>query len=168
MENTIERITGLINEKLGEGTARPSDIPSNPACMIVSKEQLFSVCKLLRNDATASFEMLECITGIDNGPEAGTMEVIYNLCSISLETQIALRVIIDRTADGENLAEIDSISALWETAEWLERETFDLLGIRFRGHPDMRRILLPNDWKGHPLRKDYKPEEYFHHVKIEY
>jgi NADH-quinone oxidoreductase subunit C len=168
MENTIERITGLLNEKLGEGTARLSDIPSNPACIIVSREHLFSACKLLRNDAAASFEMLECITGIDNGPEAGTMEVIYNLCSISLETQITLRVILDRPADDGSLPEIDSISLLWGTAEWLERETFDLLGIRFRGHPDMRRILLPNDWKGNPLRKDYKPEEYFHHVKIEY
>ncbi len=168
MPHTIEQITGLLNGNFGEGTALPSDIPSNPPCLVIDGNRIFKVCELLRDDPSTSYEMLECISGIDNGREAGTMEVIYNLCSISLESQIALRVILTRPEENKKMPEIDSVSSLWGTAVWLERETFDLLGIIFRGNPDLRRILLPTDWIGYPLRKDYKPEEYFHHVKVEY
>lgn len=164
----VDQIAGLLNTNLGAGTAMSSDILSNPPCLIIGKNKILKACELLKNDPSASYEMLECISGIDNGLEAGTMEVIYHLCSISRESQIALRVILPRPVNSEDMPEIESISSLWGTAEWLERETFDLLGINFTGNPDLRRILLPSDWKGFPLRKDYKTEEYFHHVKIEY
>lgn len=168
MQKDLSELTGLLNRSLGEGTAVVSDIPSDPPCLVIQGNLILKTCELLRNDPSASFDMLECISGIDNGREAGTMEVIYHLCSIPLESRIALRVILPRPAAEDEMPEIESITSLWGTAEWLERETFDLLGIHFRGNPDLRRILLPMDWKGYPLRKDYKTEEYFHHVKVDY
>ena len=168
MVNTIDFFIGLINKHFGEGTARPSDIPSRPPCLIVDSTKILMACRLLHDDPSASFDMLECISGIDNGPEAGTMEVIYHLHSVLLENQIALRVILKRPVESGTLPELDSVAGIWRTADWLERETFDLIGIKFTGHPDLRRILLPHDWTGHPLRKDYKTDDYYHHVKIDY
>ena len=121
--------------------------------------------------------MLSCITGIDNGPEAGTMEIAYNLYSIPFNHHLMLKVILQR-----DKPEIDSISSIWKTADWLEREVFDMYGIVFKNHPDLRtmfksepkdhpdlrRILMPADWTGHPLRKDYKHQEYYRNIKVEY
>lgn len=165
MEIVPDKLTDFIHRELGENIAFLSDIPSRPPCLIISKERIAAVCRLLK-DSDFAFDMLECITGIDNGPGPKTMEVIYHLTSIPNEAQLALRVILDRT-ENEPLI-IDSVCGVWKTAEWLEREVFDLLGIRFTGHPDLRRILLPHDWVGYPLRKDYKTDEYYHHVKIDY
>jgi len=74
-----------------------------------------------------------------------------------------LKVVLPR----EN-PEVDSVSQVWRTADWHEREAFDMFGIKFNGHPDLRRLLLPADWEGHPLRKDYKHQEYYRDVKVEY
>ncbi len=92
--------------------------------------------------------MLSCITGLDNGPEAGTMEVIYNLYSIPHNIGIMLKTVLSRT---EPVA--DSLCSLWKTADWMEREVFDMYGITFRNHPDLRRILLPADWEGYRCAK---------------
>ena len=113
------------------------------------------------------FDLLECITGIDNGSEENTLELVYNLYSIPFDHKLTLKTKLERVK-GSNIPEIESISALWKSANWMERETYDLIGIRFTNHPDLRRILLPADWKGHPLRKDYSDEEYYHGIKILY
>ena len=105
--------------------------------------------------------MLSCITGIDNGPEAKTMEVVYHLYSISCNVSFALKVILPR----EN-PEVDSLCSIWKSANWLEREVYDMFGIQFKNHPDLRRILMPNDWKGYPLRKDYEHEEKYRGIDI--
>jgi NADH-quinone oxidoreductase subunit C len=107
--------------------------------------------------------MLSCLTGIDNGPEAATMEVVYNLYSIPFNHHVALKVILPR----ENPV-VDSVIDIWKTANWHERELFDMYGITVNGHPDMRRILMPADWEGYPLRKDYRQQEYYRDIKIEY
>ncbi len=141
-----------------------TEIPnSTPFGVIVKKEIIFSLCERLHNDSDLFFDMLSCITGVDNGPEAGTMEVIYHLYSISFNQSFVLKVILPR----EEL-ELESITSVWKTANWLEREVFDMFGIMFTNHPDLRRILMPADWKGYPLRKDYKHEEYYRGVKIDY
>jgi NADH-quinone oxidoreductase subunit C len=167
MALTTDHILELIRKKFGDTSAELSDINSSPPCITVGKEFLLQVCEFLKDNPETSFDMLACITGIDNHPAGNTVEVIYHLNSIPNETQLALRIILDRPALPE-LPEAGSIASVWTTANWHERETYDLVGIRFRNHPDLRRILLPADWSGHPLRKDYKTDEYYHNVKIDY
>jgi NADH-quinone oxidoreductase subunit C len=121
------------------------------------------VLQALQQNTSTYFDMLSCITGIDNGPQAGTMEVVYNLYSIPYNLHLMVKVIIPR----ENPV-IDSVTHIWKSADWMEREVFDMYGIIFTNHPDLRRILMPADWEGYPLRKDYKHQEYYRDIKIEY
>lgn len=140
------------------------EIPnSTPFGVVVKQEALLSVCDQLHKNPASYFDMLSCITGVDNGPESGTIEVIYHLYSIPFNYSLALKVILPR----EN-PEVESVVSIWKSANWLEREVYDMFGIGFKNHPDLRRILMPADWKGFPLRKDYKHEDYYRGVKIEY
>ena len=120
-------------------------------------EQILPVCEFLWKNSATYFDSLSCLTAIDQGPEAGKMEVIYTLYSIPNHLTLHLRVILDRSSPT-----ISSVSSIWRTADWHEREAFDLLGVQFSGHPDLRRILLPEDWEGHPLRKDYVEQSKYH------
>jgi NADH-quinone oxidoreductase subunit C len=144
--------------------AEMTEIPhSTPFGVIIPKENLAAVCENLHRHPACYFDMLSCITGVDNGVDAGTMEVIYHLYSIPHQRSLALKVILPR--DHPNL---ESISAIWKSANWMEREVYDMFGIIFNHHPDLRRILLPADWKGFPLKKDYQQEEYYRGMKIDY
>lgn len=156
-EELLSTIRSVSQEELSEIAN------STPFGVIIAREDLVNVCEALHKNPATFFDMLTCITGFDNGPEAGTMEVIYHLYSIPFHQSIALKVIVSR----EN-PELDSISPIWKSANWLEREVYDMFGIAFKNHPDLRRILMPADWKGFPLRKDYKHEEYYRGVKIDY
>jgi NADH-quinone oxidoreductase subunit C len=108
----------------------------------------------LRDSEETQMDHLRSLCGVDNSRRKngglGRFEVVYNLYSISLRHEIRLRA---QLADTEPC--IDSVVSLWPGANWLERETYDLMGIRFNGHPNLRRVLLPEDWEGHPLRKEY-------------
>ena len=129
---------------------------SNPSTVQVDKYGLLNICNLLWSHPKTYFDQLSCITGIDNGPEAGTMEVIYTLYSIPFNRSLLIKVMLERANP-----EVESVSSVWKSAAWLEREIFDLYGIYFVKHPDLRRILMPGDWEGFPLRKDYvEPETY--------
>jgi NADH-quinone oxidoreductase subunit C len=125
--------------------------------------QILPVCEFLWKNPATYFDSLSCLTAIDQGPEAGKMEVIYTLYSIPNHLTIHLRVVLDRT-----LPSVSSVSSIWRTADWHEREAFDLLGVQFSGHPDLRRILLPEDWEGHPLRKDYVEQSKYHGIQVKY
>jgi len=161
MPEAREKLLSIIREQSQEEI---SEIPnSTPFGVIVKKEIILSLCDRLHQDSNTYFDMLSCITGVDNGPDTGTMEVIYQLYSIPFNQSLALKVLVPR----EN-PELESITSIWKTANWLEREVYDMFGIQFMNHPDLRRILMPADWKGFPLRKDYKHDEYYHGVKIEY
>lgn len=161
MSEAREKLLSIIREVSQEKIA---EIPnSTPFGVIVKKEIILSLCERLHHDSELYFDMLSCITGVDNGPEAGAMEVIYHLYSIPFNQSLALKVILSR----EN-PEVESVTPVWKSANWLEREVYDMLGISFTNHPDPRRILMPADWKGYPLRKDYKHEEYYRGVKIDY
>jgi NADH-quinone oxidoreductase subunit C len=140
-----------------------ADETCTPKAVKVHPLDILSVCRTMHDDPSAFFDMLSCLTAIDNGPEAGTMEVVYNLYSIPFNHHVALKVVLRR--DGP---EVDSVQEVWKTANWHEREAYDLFGIKFNGHPDLRRILLPADWEGFPLRKDYKHQEYYRDIKVEF
>jgi len=94
--------------------------------------------------------------------------VIYHLNSIPFEHSFVLKVEVTRNKEDEPLPQVFSLTPIWKTADWHEREAYDLVGIDFIGHPDLRRILLPADWQGHPLRKDYKEQEFYHGIKVKY
>lgn len=159
----LENIIMLLKDKFGDQVILRIDESATPKAIVVGDKDIFSVCRELHTNEKTYFDMLSCITGLDNGPEAGTMEVIYNLYSIPYEIGLMIKVELPR----EQL-EIPSVTEIWKTANWLEREVFDMFGIRFTNHPDLRRILLPADWEGYPLRKDYKHQEYYRGIKVEY
>ncbi|HCZ37470.1 MAG TPA: NADH-quinone oxidoreductase subunit C [Cytophagales bacterium] len=133
-----------------------------PLTLVVDAATLTQVCERLHKNPETYFDMLTCITGVDNGPEANTMEVIYHLYSIPFHQSLMLKVIVPR----EN-PEVETLTTIWKSANWLEREVFDMFGIVFKNHPDLRRILMPADWNGYPLRKDYQHEETYRGIKID-
>jgi NADH-quinone oxidoreductase subunit C len=134
---------------------------STPTTIQVFK--LVEVATELYNNPQTYFDQLSCVTGIDNGADTKTMEVIYHLYSIPYNLSLALKVILDR-----NDPRVPTLSSVWRTANWLERETYDMFGIVFENHPDPRRILMPADWDGFPLRKDYKEQEKYREVQVKY
>lgn len=139
------------------------DENATPRAVKIDKEDLLRVASSLQRSPATYFDMLSCITGIDNGPDAATMEVAYNLYSIPFDHHLMIKVLLPR-----DQPEIESLVHIWKTADWHEREIFDMYGINFLHHPDLRRILMPADWIGHPLRKDYKHQEYYRDIKVEY
>lgn len=159
---TFQEIKTLIEENIADAITG-EDLNATPQALIIDTSKILEVCAMLHSHEKTYFDSLSCLSGLDNGPEAGTMEVIYNLYSIPKDLHLMLKCSIDRT-----IAEIDSVSAIWQTANWHEREAFDLLGIQFKNHPDLRRILLPSDWEGHPLRKDYTEQEKYHGITVAY
>lgn len=139
------------------------DEKTSPKAIVVQAKEIKRICTEFHTNSSSYFDMLSCLTAIDNGVEAKTMEVIYNLYSIPFDHHLMLKTILPR----EN-PEIDSVCEIWQAANWHEREAFDMYGIKFLGHPDLRRILLPADWEGHPLRKDYQHQELYREVKVKY
>jgi NADH-quinone oxidoreductase subunit C len=127
----------------------------------ISPTKWKDIALFLRDDQEMQFDFLMCLSGVDYGK--GTLGAVYNIYSMNKKHKINIK--IDVNADA---AEIPSVAEVWHTANWHEREAFDLIGIRFTGHPDPRRILMPYDWEGHPLRKDYEVPEFYHGMKVKY
>jgi NADH-quinone oxidoreductase subunit C len=121
--------------------------------VVVYPEHLRPLAQFMISDASLAFTYLSDVTGVDRFPIEPRFELNYHLLSLSRRDIIRLRVRLP----GDN-AVVDSIVPVWPTANWHEREIFDLLGIRFEGHPNLRRLLMPDDWEGYPLRKDYPVE----------
>lgn len=159
---TLEEIKDLIEEAT-PGAVLGEDLMATPNALIINKEKIHEVCITLHEHDKIYFDMLSCLTGLDNGVDIATMEVIYNLYSIPFDRSLMLKVALDRTHP-----EVETVSDIWHTANWHEREAYDLLGIVFTNHPDLRRILLPNDWEGFPLRKDYKEQDKYHGMTVVY
>ncbi|MFZ0958833.1 MAG: NADH-quinone oxidoreductase subunit C [Candidatus Sulfotelmatobacter sp.] len=121
----------------------------------LDRSSLREACTLLRDDADCAFNFLSDVTCVDWYPSEPRFEVVYHLLSISKKERVRLKVRMD---SGSPV--IESLTSVWPGANYFEREVFDLFGIRFSGHPYLRRILMPEDWEGYPLRKDYPVEGY--------
>ncbi|APR84509.1 NADH-ubiquinone oxidoreductase chain C [Minicystis rosea] len=124
----------------------------------VAPAHIEQVCERLRDDPELHCETMECLTGVDY-PSEQKIAVVYHLFSFTQKHRVVLKCFLDRAAPS-----IPTLVNVWSSANWQERECFDLLGVDFEGHPDLRRLLLPDDWEGHPLRKDYKEAESYHGI----
>ncbi len=124
----------------------------NETTVILGGQDLVRVCRFLKEDPDLAFDFLSDVTAVDrlklpeNRPR---FEIVYHPYSLAHKRRLRLKVRVD---EGET---VPTVTGVWETANWHEREVFDLFGIPFDGHPDLRRILMPDDWEGYPLRKDY-------------
>ncbi len=148
-----------ISHRLAELGLQVTLQPTTPdAHLEVPRESLLQVAKLLRQDPALAFDSLMCLSGVDR-PEH--LEAVYHLFSFTHRYRVTLKVRCPKDDP-----QIPSVSQIWPTANWHEREAYDLLGIKFTGHPDLRRILLPDDWEGHPLRKDYQPPAFWHDIPV--
>lgn len=121
----------------------------------IERANIREACALLRDDAECACNFLSDITCVDWYPAEPRFEVVYHLFSIPKKQRVRLKVRLNSASPA-----VESLTSMWPGANYFEREVFDLFGIRFTGHPYLRRILMPEDWEGHPLRKDYPVEGY--------
>jgi len=169
---TPTEIISLLEQQFGERIKGKKTDAIDPH-VVVDPQDLLDVCRFLRDDPRLKFDLLNCISSVDylepdpkKAPKAGFdphLEVVYHLSSFTHRHRFTLKVILPRWKDNKagELPEVPSVTSLWRTADWHEREVYDLGGVWFAGHPDLRRILTSEDWVGHPLRKDYEfPLEY--------
>jgi NADH-quinone oxidoreductase subunit C len=165
-------IIARLEQQLGS-RIKSKNLEAIDPFVTVDAADLFELCRFLKEDSQLHFDMLNCISGVDyleldpkKAPKAGFdphMEVVYHLSSFRHRHHLVVKVILPRWKDGKpgELPEVPSVTSLWPTANWHEREVYDLSGVWFTGHPELTRILLADDWVGHPLRKDYEyPLEY--------
>lgn len=164
----FDEIYDLLLDNFGKDVILDSNASVIQPYIQIDATKITSVCQFLHDHEQTYFDFLSCLTALDNGQTAGTMEVLYHLYSIPYEHSLVLKVILERPKDDTILPKVNSVSAVWQTANWHEREAYDLLGIEFVNHPDLRRILLPKDWEGFPLRKDYIHQERYHGIKVKY
>ena len=152
---TFDDIVKLIESK----AAGKSSIIEGKEALFVLPNNWIEVAILLKNESDLDFDYLMCISSYDKGDNK-TYGVAYNLFSTTKNHYLEVRVEVE---DGIS---IPSVVSLWQTANWHEREAYDMMGIQFDGHPDLKRILLSDDWEGHPLRKNFKEPDYYHGMPV--
>jgi NADH-quinone oxidoreductase subunit C len=169
---TAGEIVALLEEQFGP-KVKAKNLEAIDPFVVVEPGDLLEVCTFLREDYRLRFDLLHNVSGVDylepdpkKAPKAGFdphLEVVYHLQSFAHKHRLAVKVLLPRWKDDKpgSLPEVPSVTTLWGSADWHEREVYDLCGVHFVGHPDLTRILLSEDWVGHPLRKDYEfPLEY--------
>ena len=169
---TPVEIVTVLEQKFA-GKIKSKKLEAIDPFVVIDPADLIEVCRFLRDDPRLQFDLLNCISGVDylepdpkKAPKAGFephLEVVYHLSSFRHRHRFVLKLILPRWKDDKpgQIPEVPSVTGLWRTAEWHEREVYDLSGVWFNGHPELTRILLAEDWVGHPLRKDYEyPLEY--------
>ena len=150
---TQEEIHARLKERFGEAVQEWRPPEAGDAFMAVAAESLHEACRFLRDEPDLQFDFLRAISAVDRGDQFVS---VYHLYSYAHGHGVVLHVYL-----GHDGPRVSSVADLWRAAEWHEREAFDMMGIVYEGHPDPHRILLPDDWEGHPLRKDYvAPREY--------
>ncbi|WP_036602974.1 NADH-quinone oxidoreductase subunit C [Olivibacter sitiensis] len=161
----LTHIKSIISQTCGEQAILGEELTGLQPTLIIHMDYLVAVCAALKKNPDTWFDFLSCISAVDLGNEG--FGVVYHLSSIPKKEQLCLKVNVPANRDDQTtLPLVPSVNSVWKTAEWHEREAYDLMGIFFEGHPDLRRILLPDDWDGYPLRKDYKDAETYHGIAI--
>jgi NADH-quinone oxidoreductase subunit C len=160
-------IKALLVDKFGADVIIGEETGGMQPALLIQPYAIAAVCLELRNNPKTYFDFLSCLTGVDYGVEDARFGVVYHLTSMPYQLQLVLKVSKQNDRSEDDLPSFPSVSSVYRTADWHEREAYDLVGIFFEGHPDLRRILLPDDWEGYPLRKDYQTAEYYKGIKID-
>ncbi|MCE1164732.1 MAG: NADH-quinone oxidoreductase subunit C [Bacteroidetes bacterium] len=137
-----------------------TDVPVSPF-IFADRSKINAIALFLRDEESLQFDNLSCLSGVDYDKD--NLAVVYHLVSYALKHSLVVKCLIPKSDP-----KIQTVSDVWAAADWHEREAFDLVGMTFEGHPDLRRILLPDDWEGHPLRKDFKVPEFYNGMKVPY
>lgn len=158
---TPGEIHSKLREKFGDSILEFNAEALDPYAQVAAA-RLYEIAQFLKNEPGLEFDALMCLSGMDYGAEA-ELGIVYNIHSIKHNHKFNLRVNLPREQPT-----VPSVETVWRTADWHEREAYDLFGIVFEGHRDLRRILCPDDWEGYPLRKDYVVQEYYHGTRVPY
>ena len=159
-----------LNEKVPGCNAEILKKEVGDSPIVVAAEKILQVCQVLKDDVELDFQSLEVISGVDFLKKEASdkcpaqeerIEVNYMLTSFAKKHDLILKVKL-----GRSNPELDSVCAVWRSADFQERECYDMLGVNFKGHPDMRRILCPEDWEGFPLRQDYVVQKEWHGMEV--
>jgi NADH-quinone oxidoreductase subunit C len=154
---TFEEIHQRLAAKFGERIGPLGPAKTDPSTVVPAAE-IVGICCFLKDDPDLAFDCLMNLSSVD-WPKKNQIEVVYHLWSYSKRHSFILKCQLDRAKPV-----IPSIESVWKAADWLEREQYDLMGVTFTGHPDLRRIMMPDDWIGHPLRKDYAEQPQWHNI----
>jgi NADH-quinone oxidoreductase subunit C len=154
---TPEEIRGRLAAKFGERIGPLAPANKDPF-LVVPAADIVEICRFSKEDPDLAFDCLMNLSSVD-WPKKNQIEVVYHLWSYAKKHTFIVKVQLDRAKP-----EVASVEPVWKAADWLEREQYDLMGVNFVGHPDLRRIMMPDDWVGHPLRKDYKEQADWHNI----
>jgi NADH-quinone oxidoreductase subunit C len=152
-----EEIHAALRAHAGDVVGELAGTGSN-AALVVAPGSLVAISSQLRDDPALAFDCLSNLSGVDY-PKREVIEVVYHFFSYRHRHTFVVKVAASRDDP-----KLPTLTGLWSSADWMEREVFDLLGVVFEGHPDLRRILMPEDWPGHPLRKDFVEPETYHGI----
>lgn len=147
----FEEIVKTLQDKFGEEGLTPTKDLAGDPFVTVPAEKIVEILRFFRDDSGLQMDCLSNLTGVDAPPEH--LDVVYHLFSYPLRHSFVLKIRVPKASP-----KVSTVEKVYPTANWQEREAYDLVGVIFEGHPDLRRIMLPDDWVGHPLRKDYKEE----------
>jgi NADH-quinone oxidoreductase subunit C len=153
----VEDIHGRLRARFGDAVGPLSEAKVDPSCAVPA-ERIVEIGRFLKEEPELAFDFLEDLTAVD-WPKREAIEVVYHLLSYRHRHALVLKVETARAAP-----RVPTVEGVWKAANWHEREVYDLFGVDFPGHPDLRRILLPDDWVGHPLRKDYQEAGGYHGI----
>ncbi len=150
----------ILKKEFGDGILEfKEEAPSDPY-ISVEPSKIFDICHTLRDSSELMFDYLMCLSGLDLGESLG---IVYHLYSFKHTHKIVIKTTVPKETPT-----LPSVMHLWRTADWHEREAFDLYGMIFSGHDNLIRILLPYDWEGYPMRKDYNEPEEYHGMRVPY
>ena len=157
----ITEIYNLLKTAFDSGIGElKTDIPID-GYIVIDADTINAVSFFLRDEESLQFDNLSCLSSVDFDKD--NLAVVYHLYSYALNHKLVLKVFVPKTNPV-----VKTVSDVWATANWHEREAYDMMGLVFEGHPDLRRILCPEDWEGYPLRKDYKVQEFYQGMKVPY
>ena len=159
---TSEDIYTKLKEEFGDSVLSLEEVVLD-SFILIAPDATADIARYLAEEDELAFDSLMCLSGVDLGVKEENLEIVYHLFSMTHRHTVVLKTILSKEDP-----HIPSVEHIWKTANWHEREAYDLYGITFEGHSDLRRILMPEDWEGYPLRKDYKDPEFYRGMRVPY